>query len=302
VAVSLVEAVPGGAGAILEAGAAAGHLRVLDWRPSLTEMTGLTVGLTFFLQMMQDYGTDQVTVQRLMSVRTDRGLAKAIVFNACSDFFIIALLLFIGLGLFAFYQVNPVNGAADLRADQILPFYVLHGLPDGVSGLIVTAIFAAAMSSMDSGINSLATVISNDFVKPFRTAPADDHATVTRARWYTVGLGLFATFAAFGVRHIGDIIDAFATFMSLFGAPVLALFLLGIFTRRVRFESWLVGVLVSLPATLWLQHGTEVNWTYYFPFSFLVTLGVAYAVSAAWRGPPAEAELTWYGRKRDPAA
>lgn len=302
VAVSLAGAVPGGAGAIFDAAGAAGHLQVLDWRPSFTEMTGLAVGLTFFLQMMQDYGTDQVTVQRLMSVKTDRGLAKAIVFNACSDFFIIALLLFIGLGLFTFYQLNPTEGLADLKADQVLPFYILHGLPDGISGLIVTAIFAAAMSSMDSGINSLATVISNDFVKPFRKDARDDHRTVTRARWYTVGLGIFATLAAFGVQRIGDIIDAFATFMSLFSAPILALFLLGIFTRRGRFGGWLVAVVISVPATLWLQRGTDVNWTYYFPFAFLVTMGVAYLVSLFLRGPEAPAELTIYGRDKEPEA
>jgi len=103
VAVSLCLSVPGGVSGILEIARQTDHLHILDWRFNLDEMTGIAVAVSYFFQLMQDYGTDQVTVQRLMAVRTFRGVVKAIIFNSLADLLIIGLLLFVGLGLFAFY-------------------------------------------------------------------------------------------------------------------------------------------------------------------------------------------------------
>ena len=90
------------------------------------------------------------------------------------------------------------------------------------------------------------------------------------ARILTAFLGIAATALAFYVSTIGGIIEAFASFMSLFSAPVLALFLLGVLTRRGNFKGWLVGLAVSVPATWWLQKGVQAHWVYFFPFSFLI--------------------------------
>jgi Na+/proline symporter len=136
------------------------------------------------------------------------------------------------------------------------------------------------MSSMDSGINSIATVIISDFVKSAKNE-------VRLARILTVVLGVSATALAFYVSTLGGIIKAFASFMSLFSAPVLALFLLGILTRRGNFKGWLVGLCVSVPATLWLQKVVEAHWVYFFPFSFLVAFLVALFASRLFKPTPA---------------
>ncbi|MEN7973481.1 MAG: hypothetical protein ABFR47_06565, partial [Verrucomicrobiota bacterium] len=94
---------------------------------------------------------------------------------------------------------------------------------------------------------------------------------------------VLATALAFYVSTIGGIIKAFASFMSLFSAPVLALFLLGILTRRGNFKGWLVGLAISVPATLWLQKSVEAHWVYYFPFSFLTTFPAALLASRFFR-------------------
>ena len=99
-------------------------------------MTGVVVAVTFFFQLMQDYGTDQTTVQRLMATPTLRGISRAIIFNAVVDFFIIGLLLFIGIGLFAYYHHIPDLLPEGVKGDRLLPYYILHALPDGVSGLL----------------------------------------------------------------------------------------------------------------------------------------------------------------------
>jgi hypothetical protein len=177
------------------------------------------VGVTYFFQLMQDYGTDQTTVQRMMAIPTLRGVTKAIFFNAAVDFVIVATLLFIGLGLFAYHTAFPDLLPDGLKNDQILPYYIIHALPNGVSGLLITALFAAAMSSMDSGISCVATVIINDFVKPLRGGNDDDAQDLKLARGLTFGLGVFATGLAFYVSTFKQLIEAYSSLISLFNAP-----------------------------------------------------------------------------------
>ena len=300
VAVSLCLSVPGGMPGIMEIAGRTDHLHVIDWRFSLVEMTGIAVGVSYFFQLMHDYGTDQVTVQRLMAVKTFRGMARAVIFNAFSDLFIVSLLLFVGLGLFAYYDSFPQQLTAGISGDRVLPYYIVHVLPTGVSGLLITAIFAAAMSSMDSGINSMTTVLISDFVRPLRRRRRTEHYDVKLARWLTLALGAVATGVAFYVSGIEQILKASSTFLGLFGGPILALFLLGMLTRRASFRGWLMGVLVAIPATMWLQHGTEVHFIHYFPFCFGTCALIGYAASVligmAASTPLAERELTIWGR------
>ena len=302
VALSLTASVPGGLASIWEIARTTDHLRVIDWRLSLTEMTGIAVGVSYLFQLMHDYGTDQVTVQRLLAVKTFRGMAKATIFNAMADLFMVSLLLYMGLGLFAYFQTFPSELAAGITGDQVLPYYIMHALPQGVSGLLITAIFAAAMSSVDSGINSVATVLVNDFVRPLRTRARSEQHDVKLARLLTLLLGSFATVVAFYVTGVGQLLKASSAFLALFGGPILALFLLGMLTRRVNFRGWLIGLVVALPTTFWLQQGTDLHFIYYFPVCFGGCAAVGYVASlllgTTLGGPLGRAELTLWGRPR----
>jgi SSS family transporter len=261
---------PGGAAGILSFAQSHDHLQ-LDGSISLWRMTLTGVAISFFFQMMQDYGTDQVTVQRLLATKTKRGMAQAIAFNAGVDFCIITLLLFIGLGLFAYYQLNPGLLPETISGDKIFPYFIVSALPAGISGLLIAAIFAAAMSSMDSGINSMATVVVHDFI-------GEGERPVHRARIVTALLGVLSTGLSvllFFVAKAEGIIETFATFMGLFSAPVLALFLLGLLTRRGRFGAWIPAAALGIGFTLWLQQATEVSWIWYFPAGFAVSFGLS---------------------------
>ena len=271
VAVFLTRLCPDGVSGIIHFARDNDHLQ-LDGSISLWRMTLTGVAISFFFQMMQDYGTDQVTVQRLMATKTKGGMAKAIVFNSTVDFFIITLLLFIGLGLFAYYQLNPDTLPEAISGDKIFPYFIAHVLPVGLSGLLIAAIFAAAMSSMDSGINSMATVVVNDFISPM-FGKRNDGETVRLARIVTAALGILATALSiylFFVSKAEGIIETFATFMGLFSAPVLALFLLGLLTKRGSFKAWIPAAVVSIVATFWMQT-TEISWIWYFPAGFAIS-------------------------------
>ena len=264
VAISLTGTVEGGMSAILELGKESGRFDVLEWPPSLFHLSLPLVGLSFFLQLMQEYGTDQVTVQRMMATGSQQKTLKAILFNAIVDLITISTLLYIGLGLWAVFPALPEG----IQPDGLLPYYILAHLPNGVSGLVITAIFAAAMSSVDSGINALSSVCVTNFKRvkhPLKSA-----------RMLTLIFGITATLLAFYVSTIGGLIKAFTSFMSLFSAPVLALFLLGICSKRASLGGWLIGTAGSVGVSVWLQHGLEAHWVYYFPASFITVFAMGY--------------------------
>jgi solute:Na+ symporter, SSS family len=292
VAATLILGTPDGFSGIMKIAAETGHLNLHEWRPNLYEMTVSVVAISYFIQFMHDYGVDQVTVQRLLATRSFAAMARATCLNALFTVVIVGILAFIGLGLFAYNQANPGLLPETLERDKVFPYYIVHALPVGISGLVITGIFAAAMSSVDSGINSLSTVVVNDFVRPLRKAAASETHDVWLARVLTVVFGGFATGVAFFASSIGNIIKTSQGFIGLFSGPVLALFLLGILTRRGSFSGWVVGTAVALPATMWVQKATDVHFVYYFPMSFFISFLVGGAISFLIRGEEVEPRLT----------
>ena len=295
VAFSLAFNVPGGVPEIIRVAGEAGRLNLLEWRPSLTRMTVTVVAVSYFFNFLHDYGVDQITVQRLLATRSLSAMARATVVNSLLSVAIVGVLAFIGLGLFAYHHAWPERLPDGLAGDEIFPYYIVHALPAGVSGLVIAGIFAAAMSSMDSGINSLSTVVVNDFVRPLRRTAASDEQDLWIARVLVVVFGVFATGVAFYATTIGEILKTAQIFLGLFSGPVLALFLLGILTRRGAFAGWLVGVFAAIPATIALQRWTDVHFVYYFPFSFGLCFVVGLALSLLINKPTADLSLTIWG-------
>ncbi len=292
VAVALAWQVPGGVREIIGLGVLHGRLNLGDWHFSLTHMTLSAAAISYFFQFMHDYGVDQMTVQRLMATRNLAGMVRATVVNSLFSVFVIGVLSFIGLGLFAYHHTWPGQLPDGIQGDQVFPYYVVHALPQGLSGLVIAGVFAAAMSSMDSGINCLSTVLINDFVRPLRRVAASETRDLLLARVLTLIFGILATAVAFFASAIGDVIKASQTFLGLFSGPVLALFLLGILTRRGSFAGWLTGVLVALPVTMWIQKETDIHFVYYFPVSFFLSLSVGFLASLVFPTRPVDPDLT----------
>lgn len=299
-AILIPREVPGGTAAILETARAAGKLTGFSWSWDVGRMTGLTVMVSYFFVLMQDYGVDQVTVQRLLAVRTNRGLVCAILFNALTDVIVIAMLLFIGLGLFAWTQAQPGLLPSGVTGDRVLPWFIVHRFPDGLSGLLITAVLAAAMSSMDSGMNSISAVIVSDFVRPAHPTLSET-AALRLARVLTLALGAFATGVAFWASSIGGLVTAFLTIMGLFSAPVLALFLLGMLDRRARFSGWAVGTVVAISLTLLAQRYDAMNEIFFFPFSFSTTYSIGWLLGRFGCAPSLRPGLTLWDRAAAPA-
>lgn len=251
---------------IISNGYKAQKFDVLNWK-DISILSIPLVGIHFFFQLMYDYGTDQITVQRMISTGSLENTKKAVIFNAIADFIIIALLILIGLGLYSFYKSNFLPDV--INGDKILPYYIVTQLPIGLSGLLIAAIFAAAMSSLDSGLNTLTTVLMHDF-KIFKKQ------SLLNAKKLTIGLGIISIFSAYIMTRSDDLlIENFYNFMSLFCAPILSLFLNGILTKFACFKGWIIGLVISLIITVWLKECEIINIMYLFTCSFLICTSVS---------------------------
>ncbi len=313
VAVVLCMQVPGGAPGILHYAATNNHGVDLSFKFDWFQMSALAVLIGTFFSMMQDYGTDQVTVQRLLAAKDNKGVTKAVIFNGFTDLLMTSLLVFIGLGMFAYYQMNGITLPANIteKADRVFPYFIMHVLPMGVSGLLVVAIYAAAMSSISAGTNSVVTVLMNDLMKPFRKKEhvTDEKKDLLLGRVLTIAVGILTIGIAFVAGQQKSLLDASQTFLGLFAAPVLSLFLLGMLTRRAHFWGWFVGVVCSISGTLMLRYvdyvtpirnflhlpAEPIHWLWIFPVSFAIAFVVGYIASVIIPAPLARHELTIWG-------
>ena len=272
VAFSLVDRLPGGLDQFFEIVLTADKLGVTDLRFDLAQATGLAVVLCYFITGF-GYGNNQVVMQRLLAARSLREMTRALILDRALEILLAALLYMIGLGIFAYFQVFPEHLAPGVAGDRILPYYIIHALPAGFSGLLIAAVFAAAMSTVDSGIHSSATMIQVDFVTPLRKRPLTQPQSLMLARALTAGLGLLATAAALLVSEGAGILETMSKVGSLTAAPVTGLFLLGVLTRRGNFLGWLAATLgISLPLSIYVQNFVEMHWIFYAPTALVSCL------------------------------
>src|SRR5207248_10888766 len=177
--------VPGGWHTIATEASAAGKLQFVsfkfDFSVPFTFWAGL-LGGTFLT--MASHGTDQLLVQRLLTCRDQRDSQKAIILSGFVVLFQFALFLLIGVMLFAYYRYFPLETALASN-DEIFPFFIVHRLPHGISGLVIAAIFAAAMSNLSGSLNSLASTTVLDFYKPLAGEGKSDESLLKLSRWLT---------------------------------------------------------------------------------------------------------------------
>ena len=292
ISITLIQNVPGGFDGIWNFAYEQGRLDGFGMKISLVEMSASAAMIVWIFNAQQEYGTDQVTVQRIMAVRSFWGKAKAVLLNSFFDIAIVGMLLFMGIGFFAYAHHHPdwLTPHVAEKADRLGPHYILTVMPVGIAGLMISAVFAAAMSSMDSGIHSMSTVITHDIIRPLRRRPVSDFVDLMVARGLVVALGVLATAAAFlfasakGFKHI---IDISYMVLGTFNGPILGIFLLGVLTKRVRFYSCLHGVAAGFVLAILLKNETQLHSVWYFSASFGMTFLCGYLVSLPRTiGPP----------------
>lgn len=230
----------------------------------------------FFLYLSY-YGTDQSQVQRELSTPSVRDTRLSLLFNGLSRFPLTLLYVIMGVAIFAVYQQSPElqNAIPADNPDYLVPEFIVQMLPAGLRGLLFAALLAAAMSSLDSALNSLSAVTMRDFIE--KRLPQRSQYFLLWSKLTTVAWGVAITGFAFVVGNISDtVLESINKVSSAFYGPILATFLVGILSRRVQANAMLAGCLsgVGFNLILWLGFPT-VHWMWW----NLVGCGVAIAIA-----------------------
>jgi SSS family solute:Na+ symporter len=241
------------------------------------------------------YGVDQSQVQRQLAAPSVNDAQRALLLNGLARFPLTLLYCALGLAVGAVYWTSePLRAAVPAaRLDYLVPRFIELHLPAGVRGVLVAAILAAAMSSLDSALNSLSAATLRDFVEPRLGRNAPESRRLLASRLVTVGWGV--AIVGFGLV-VGDlatsVVEGINRIGALFYGPLLAAFGCGILDRRARGPAVLAGVAVGLTlnAALAWGLGAQLFWMWWNVTGLVAAAAVTLAVSR-WLPPPAPAQL-----------
>jgi len=224
--------------------------------------------------------TDQTTIQRYLTTKDEKAAAKGIWLNTIIGIPIGFLFYGMGSALYAYYKTHPVTVSMGMQNDAIFPLFIAQNLPFGLAGFVIAAIFSAAMSSLDSGMNSVATVFVTDFYRRFKPKKPD-RLYLYLARSVTLVIGLIATIIALSLVTF-DIHNAAlfaASIAGLFISGLGGLFVLGIFTRRANSIGALVGAITSAIVLYFVKIETPIHFLLYASIGFITCFIVGYLSS-----------------------
>jgi Na+/proline symporter len=214
-------------------------------------------------------------VQRYLSARNQRDASLALGISGFIVMLQFALFLLIGVGLAAMFGITEAGSSVDLKNDQLLAYFIVNYMPAGLLGITLAAVFAAAMSTLSSSLNSSAAAFVNDIYLPLCKPKVRDAATLRVGRTATIAFGLvqIGIALAFGLIASNESIVANVLKISGFAAgPVLGLYFLGVFAPRVQQRAALTGFVVGVGVLSVIAYSTPVHWAWYALFGSVVTL------------------------------
>jgi SSS family solute:Na+ symporter len=246
---------PGGFSQIIETGVANDKFSLGDTSLQFNKETVWVIMLTHIFFYSQMLCSDQSSVQRYCAMRSDRDAKQGLLVGAFATLPVWIFFTFIGTALFVFYMVFPTSELQNIESEQILPYFILTQLPAGVSGFILAGLFAAAMSTLDSGINAAAATITTDFYRRLCVKEQTEHHYLTAGRWFSVFLAVAMVLMALLIHFKRDVplVTLQQLFFAIISGGLLGLFLLGFLTKRVDSISALIATIcTTIIISVWL--------------------------------------------------
>jgi SSS family solute:Na+ symporter len=274
-------------------------------------------GLTMFVWHFCTHLGNQMVVQRYFSCSDLKTARRSFVTAALFGLIINALLVFVGLALLYFYQKGygslTLNPRVKRDADLIFPTFMVQTLPAGLGGAVLTAVLSAAMSTIDSGINAIATVISVERkrLQGDSTNAAHSRSQIRFARLVTLGAGFFITLSAFAINILTkdrNILEMMPRSFNCFLIPLGGLFILGMFAPFCGARATVTASVCSLATAIGIAYAKElfglpkeVSFTWVLPGALFVLIAVALLISPFDRPRRSQVKgLTWFGRREVP--
>jgi sodium-coupled monocarboxylate transporter 8/12 len=300
-----VSHIPGGMEGVYEMGRDHGKLDIdFSFSPTVrVTFWGALIGGAF-MNLVQ-MATDQVSVQRYLTASSLKEAQRSLWLKLAFLLPVLIIFYLTGLVLYVFYQIHgdPMATGTISKPDQLLPYFVITELPRGMPGLLVAAIFAASMSTISAGINSLTSATLVDFYGRLwkRAKVATDEHQLKLARYFTLFYGTLVMALAFVVHKLGSLLSASNSIIGLVGGPLLGLFLLGMLSKRANATGAVVGWFFGVCTMIWVFADHRISLLWYALIGLTVTLSVGWCVSWLF-APPRPQQLkgfSWDSRYED---
>jgi len=235
-------------------------------------------------------GGDQTAIQRFMATKDAAAARRSFLVNSIAGGAVAVVLVLVGFALLAYYQADPSRLPADKtiaeHADELFPYFISNHLPVGLSGLVMCGMFAAAMSSIDSGINSITAVVTTDLVDRFRIKRLDDKSRVRFARWLALTIGLVVVLmSSFVIDHVpGNFLEQAKRTFGLLVTPMFLLFLFALFIPFATQGGAIVGAVVGFVASFVIAYWDLLTGlpTISFQWIFPVSLSAGAVAGCVW--------------------
>lgn len=282
--------VDGGFGEAFKMASAQDKMRIFDFSFDLTQATVWGFIFLVLFDVVLTFPKDQVLMQRVLSTRSDKEAGRSVwTFAAIvipGGFFFYG----IGTALWVFYTKHPERLNPNLALDATFPLFIAAELPSGVTGLIIAGIFAAAMSTLSSIINSVSTLVSVDFYEKLARNPSPERS-VRFAEWTGVVVGIAGIIIAIVLSRfdIRSLFDVSIELLGLLGGGFAGAYTLGMFTRRANAPGVAIGIGASLVLTFAIWLLDIVHPYYYLAISILFCIVIGYVASLFF--PPPQRSL-----------
>ncbi len=281
IVISVCSNIPGGTSSLVSTAAAAGKFSLGETFFDLRQPVIWTVLIATVFTNITTYGTDQTIVQRYFTTKSAEEAKKGVYANAVLTIPATLIFFFLGTALWVFYKYNPGSLSMTVNdQDAIMPWYFTSALPDGILGLVIAGLFAAAMSTISSSMNASSMAFCMDIFRKIRPL-ANDGQNMQVARISTLILGLLGVSLSIAMVSwdIKSLWDQFNTFLGLLLGGLGGLFLLGIFTKRANSTGAIAGLIGCIAVQILVIRHQWVNLLLYSTTGFISCFVIGYLVS-----------------------
>ncbi len=292
----------GGSGELLQIARAEDKMKLLDFSFDLTKATVWGFVFLVLFDVVLTFPKDQVLMQRVLSTKNDRDAGRSIWTFAAVMIPGGFMFYFTGTALYAYYKTHPERLDPLLTIDATFPLFIAAELPLGIKGLIIAGILAAAMATLSSIMNSVATLASVDFYEKIVRKP-DPKVSVRFAEGMTIvtgllGMGVALLLSRYDVHSLFDVSIELA---GLLGGGFAGAYTLGMFTRRANWQGVMIGVAVAITLTTIAWWFDLVHPYFYLGVSIMLCIVVGWLASWLFPAPSDEALAGLTIRKDGPA-
>ena len=258
-ALILTISMPEGPSQLFEIAAANGKFSLGSFGASLTEPTFWVVLIYGLFVNMQNYGIDQNYVQRYMTTKSTAEAVKSTIFGGLLYIPVSLVFVYIGTALFSYYTARPELLPAGTAADKVFPYFIVHGLPTGITGLVIASLFSAGMSTVATSINSSATIILTDFVKRLSRGNMSERRNMGVLYTASLVVGALGIVVGLLMMKVDGVLDAWWKLASIFSGGMLGLFLLAVVCRNVKRAHAVIAVVLGLLSIAYMSLSPLIN-------------------------------------------